>query len=122
MKKNDYGPQAKDIRVGEYPDSLEGYVTSDLNYRREHFKYSTYPLTFDAQGQPVLFKGLSIWEFTKYISDDIHSINKLMFANSVPNRFTYTTDALMLWELKLTDLWEGKFNYETDSIMSLRRT
>lgn len=73
---------------GEYLDSLEGYVTADLNYRRDHFGSTTVPLTFATDSfRPALFKGLAIHEFTRWISDDVHRLGGLMFANGVPYRF-----------------------------------
>jgi hypothetical protein len=85
-----YGPDAKGRLDGEYLDSLEGYVTADLNFRREHFRSTTVPLTFDFESkQPALFKGLAVYEFTRWMSEDVHRLGKLMFANGVPYRFTY---------------------------------
>lgn len=122
IRETDYGSGAKDIRAGEYLDSLEGYVTSDLNYRREHFKYSTVPLTFDDQGKPVIFKGLAVYEMTKWISEDVHRIGKLMFANSVPYRFTYLCPWLDIMGTETNWLWSGKFVPETDEVLLMRRT
>lgn len=85
-----YGPGTPHTLDGEYLDSLEGYVTPDLNHRREHFRHTTVPLTF-APGTraPALFKGLSVFEFTRWISADVHRLGRLTFANSVPYRFPY---------------------------------
>jgi hypothetical protein len=75
---------------GEYLDSLEGYVTAELNLRREHFRWTTVPLTFTSDTrQPALFKGLAVFEFTRWISDDVHRLGRLMFANGVPYRFGF---------------------------------
>lgn len=75
---------------GECLDSLEGDVTADLNYRREHFADSTVPLTFDyLNKRPVLFKGLAIYEYTKWLSRRLIGWRKLLFANGVPHRFGF---------------------------------
>jgi hypothetical protein len=88
LKEQLYGPQAKGTLDGEYLDSLEGYVTAEMNFRREHFAASTVPLTFATDWfRPVLFKGLAVTEFTRWISEDLHSMGKLCFANGVPYRF-----------------------------------
>ena len=74
---------------GEYLDSLEGYVTAELNFRREHFRrHRPADLYADTQ-QPALFKGLAVYEFTRWISDDVHRLGRLMFANGVPYRFSF---------------------------------
>lgn len=75
---------------GMYLDSLEGYVTAEINLRREHFRWTSVPLTFTtASRQPALFKGLAIFEFTRWISEDIHRLGRLLFANGVPYRFSF---------------------------------
>jgi len=90
VKEKLYGPAAKGRLDGEYLDSLEGYVTADLNFRRDHFRSTTVPLTFSPETkQPALFKGLAVFEFTRWLAGDVHRMGKLMFANSVPYRFTY---------------------------------
>ncbi len=90
IKEKLYGDPAKGRLDGEYLDSLEGYVTADLNFRREHFRATTVPLTFTSDTKaPVLFKGLAVFEFTKWMADDVHRMGKLMFANGVPYRLTY---------------------------------
>ena len=57
-----YGPAAKGRLDGEYLDSLEGYVTADLNLRRDHFRFTSVPLTFSQETkQPALSKGLAVY-------------------------------------------------------------
>ena len=44
-------------------------MTADLNFRREHFRYTTVPLTFSSETKrPALFKGLAVFEFTRWIT------------------------------------------------------
>jgi hypothetical protein len=116
-----YGPQAKGQLDGEYLDSLEGYVTADLNFRRDHFRFSSVPLTFDSGSKrPAIFKGLAVWEFEEWIARETHRLGKLTFANGVPYRFSFLCPPLDLlgtetdWlangvyrpvSLSLTDLW-----------------
>lgn len=90
IKTRLYGAGATARLDGEYLDSLEGYVTTDLNFRREHFRYTTVPLTFTADTfRPALFKGLAVYEFTRWLSEDVHRLGALMFANGVPYRFGF---------------------------------
>lgn len=123
IKERLYGQGARGRRDGEYLDSLEGYVTAELNFRREHFRYSTVPLTFDtASARPALFKGLAVFEFTKWISDDVHRMAKLAFANSVPYRFTFLCPWLDVMGTETDWLSGNRYQPPSDSIMSLRRT
>jgi hypothetical protein len=90
VKEQLYGPNRQGDLDGEYLDSLEGYVTNDLNFRREHFAVANRPLTFTMSSHvPVIHKGLAVDEFVEWIADDVHGLGKLMMANGVPYRFTF---------------------------------
>ena len=124
IKSRLYGPEAKGRLDGEYLDSLEGYVTSELNFRREHFRDTTVPLTFSSDSKiPSLCKGLAVFEFTKWIADDVHSMGKLMFANGVPFRFTFLCPWLDVMGTE-TDWLDGNGNYRpsSEAQMNLCRT
>lgn len=123
IKQRLYGANAKGQLDGEYLDSLEGYVTADLNFNREHFRYTTVPLTFSSETkQPVLFKGLAVFEFTKWICDDVHRLGKLTFANGVPYRFTFLCPWLDVMGTETNWLRGGQYQPASDSTMSLWRT
>jgi hypothetical protein len=123
IKDQLYGPTAKARLDGEYLDSLEGYVTADLNFRREHFRYSTVPLTFAPDSrQPALFKGLAIYEFTRWISEDVHRLGGLMFANSVPYRFSFLVPWLDAMGTETDWLSGGSYRAVSDSQACLWRT
>jgi hypothetical protein len=123
IKARLYGRQAKGEQDGEYLDSLEGYVTTDLNFRREHFRYTTVPLTFASDTkEPALFKGLAVFEFTKWLSQEIHGMHKLMFANGVPYRFSFLCPWLDVLGTETDWLREGKYSPPADSQMSFWRT
>ncbi|HWI60101.1 MAG TPA: hypothetical protein VNZ22_22940, partial [Bacillota bacterium] len=123
IKEKLYGPGAKAHLDGEYLDSLEGYVTADLNYRREHFIYSSVPLSFASDTKrPALFKGLAVFEFTKWFSEDVHRLGKLTFANSVPYRFSFLCPWLDVMGTETDWLRAGKYHPASDAQMSLWRT
>jgi len=80
-----YGPQRSADLDGEYIDSSEGYVTDELDFRRDHFAAAQTPLTFSLDSRRVgIFRGLIAFEYVLAISHDIHSMDKLMMANSTP--------------------------------------
>lgn len=90
VKDQLYGPNRRGDLDGEYLDSLEGYVTSDTNFRREHFAVVNRPLTFTwSDHRPVIHKGFAVDEFVEWIAKDVHGLGKLMMANGVPYRFTF---------------------------------
>jgi hypothetical protein len=118
-----YGARAKGRLDGEYLDSLEGYVTAELNYRREHFPFSTVPLTFDSSThQPALFKGLAVFEFTKWIAAEVHALHKLTFANGVPYRFSFLCPWLDVMGTETDWLRNGRYAPASLSQMDYWRT
>ncbi|HIE29625.1 TPA: hypothetical protein EYP66_20330 [Candidatus Poribacteria bacterium] len=108
---------------GEYLDSLEGYVTADENFRREHFHYVTVPLTFSTSSKkPVIHKAFSVYEFAKWIAEDVHAMGKLMFANSVPHRFAFLCPHFDVMGTEMNWLRDGKWNPASDEWMNFKRT
>jgi len=80
-----YGPQGRGDLDGEYIDSSEGYVTDELDFRRDHFAIAQTPLTFSLKNhKPAIFRGLIVFEYTQAMARDVHGMNKFMMANSTP--------------------------------------
>ncbi|MBV9866180.1 MAG: hypothetical protein JO316_12575 [Abitibacteriaceae bacterium] len=123
IKQRLYGPEAKGNLDGEYLDSIEGYVTADLNFRREHFRYSTVPLTFATESkQPALYKAFAVCEFTKWLAADVHGMGKLMFANGLPYRFPFLCPWLDVMGTETDWLNGGKYQPVPDEQLDLWRT
>ncbi|MCP4608586.1 MAG: hypothetical protein GY845_07720 [Planctomycetes bacterium] len=92
LKEELYGTGRRADLDGEYIDSSEGYVTDELNFRRDHFAATQTPLTFSLKNRKVgIFRGLIAFEYIRAISNDIHSMGKLMMANSTPIRLCWLT-------------------------------
>ncbi|MEW6239136.1 MAG: hypothetical protein AB1656_27455 [Candidatus Omnitrophota bacterium] len=118
-----YGAGAKGVQDGEYLDSLEGYVTADLDYREDHFAAVTAPLTFTMDSRrPVIYKAFLQYEFTRYISDEMHRRGKLLFANSVPSRYTFLCPWLDVMGTETNWIQNGQFAPESAETMNYRRT
>ncbi len=125
VKNKLYGPGVRPQLAGEYLDSLEGYTTAELNFRREHFRYAATPLTFSSDTfKPALGKGLEIFEFTRWFCGEVHRAGKLTFANGVPYRFAFLCPWLdvMGAETDWLDHGHGKYRPAPDREMALRRT
>ena len=110
--------------AGEYIDSVEGYTTPELNFDREAFRHETLPLTFDARTKrPGVFKGVSVFEFTRKIAADMHAMDKSLFGNGVPYRFSWL---LANFDIMGTEtVWLGKdgsYAPEKDKQMAVWRT
>jgi len=118
-----YGPDRVGDLDGEYLDSLEGYVTPDINYRREHFSVVQRPLTFTrVDHQPVIHKAFAVDEFVQWIADDVHAMGKLMFANAVPHRFTFLCGHLDVMGTETNWLRNGEWLPMSHDQLSLIRT
>jgi len=122
-KRRLYGPDAKGDQDGEYLDSLEAYVTANENFRREHFHSVTVPLTFSTSSKkPVIHKISSIYEFSRWLAQDIHDMDKLMFANSVPHRFAFLCPFFDVMGTEMN--WvasDGSWKPASDSWMNFKR-
>jgi hypothetical protein len=107
LKEELYGPSRRADLDGEYIDSSEGYVTDELNFRRDHFAAAQRPLTFSLKSRKVcIFRGLIAFEYIRAISNDIHSMGKLMMANSTPIRLCWLTPLCDVLGTE-TDWWHG---------------
>ncbi len=90
-----YGPDRKADLDGEYIDSSEGYVTDELDFRRDHFAAAQTPLTFSlADHSCAIFRGLIAFEYIRALSEDCHAMDKLMMANSTPIRLCWLAPLL----------------------------
>ncbi|MDG3004197.1 hypothetical protein [Paludisphaera mucosa] len=91
-----YGPgRTKGDLDGEYVDSSEGYVTDELDFRRDHFARSEAPLVFALEDRrPAVFRGTIAFEYVRGIARDVHGMGKLMMANSTPDRLCWLAPLL----------------------------
>ena len=119
-KRHGFGSQL----AGEYIDSVEGYTTPELNFDRNAFKYETLPLTFDAKTKrPGIFKGVSVFEFTRKVAADMHTLNKSLFGNGVPYRFSWLLANFDIMGTETVWLGEdGTYAPEKDEQMAVWRT
>jgi hypothetical protein len=90
-----YGPHRQGDLDGEYVDSSEGYVTAQLDFRRDHFAAAATPLTFSLESRrPAIFRGLVAFEYVRAIARDVHAMGKLMMANGAPDRLPWLAPML----------------------------
>lgn len=90
VREKFYGAARQGDLDGEYIDSSEGYVTDELDFRREHFAAAVLPLTFSPDSRkPAIFRGSIIGEYSRRMAEDVHAMGKLMMANSTPGRLCW---------------------------------
>jgi hypothetical protein len=122
LRRQLYGPQRKGDLDGEYIDSSEGYVTDELDFRRDHFAAADTPLTWAPEThQPAIFRGLIAFEYVRGIARDIHADGKLMMANGAPGRLCWLPPLLEVMGTE-TD-WNpgGQWRPMSDSELLYRR-
>jgi len=95
LRERLYGPKRSADLDGEYVDSSEGYVTDELDFRRDHFAAADTPLTFSPdEHKPAIFRGLIAFEYVRGIARDVHAMDKLMMANGAPDRLCWLAPML----------------------------
>jgi hypothetical protein len=108
---------------GEYLDSTEAYVTTDLDFDRDHFAAATTPLTFDSEThQPGVYKELMIYELARQMHHDLKAMGKYLFANSTPHRICFLTPWFDALGTETNWLQSNKFTPPDDQTMNLWRT
>ena len=116
-----YGPNRSADLDGEYIDSSEGYVTDELNFRRDHFSACDTPLVFSPDDhRPAIFRGLIAFEYIRAIAADVHAMDKLMMANSTPIRLPWLAPLLEVMGTE-TDWHRGSWAPMSDADMLYRR-
>ena len=107
---------------GWYIDSIEGYITEDLDHTRAHFGAMKTPLSYDAQTyRPVVFTGLVVYEFTRQLAEDLRSRGCMTMANTVPGRYCWLAPYLDVLGTETNWNHEGKWTPLTDEGMLYRR-
>lgn len=117
-----YGPKRSADLDGEYVDSSEGYVTDELDFRRDHLAAADTPLCFAFEShRPGIFRGLVAFEYVRAIARDVHARGKLMMANGAPTRLCWL--APMLEVLGTETNWRrgGRWRPMPDAEMLYRR-
>lgn len=123
LREQLYGPKRHGDLDGEYIDSSEGYVTDELDFRRDHFAGADTPLVFSQDGcKPAIFRGLVAFEYVRGIAKDVHAMDKLMMANGAPSRLCWLCPLLEVLGTETDWRWGGKWNPMSDAELLYRRS
>jgi len=122
LREKLYGPNRSGDLDGEYIDSSEGYVTDELDFRREHFAAADTPLCFSPdEHRPAIFRGLVAFEYVRGIAADVHGMDKLMMANGAPGRLCWLAPLLEVLGTETNWHRSGKWQPMSDTEMFYRR-
>jgi len=107
---------------GEYLDSLDGW-SQELNYRREHMKWVEVPLVYDTEGRrPCIINAFSIWEYVRWMSNQVHARGKLMMANYTPTKYPWQVPHLDLMGQETNWNPGGRWEPMSDADLCYRRS
>lgn len=121
IKEQLYGVKRRGDLDGEYIDSSEGYVTEELDFRRDHF-VGERPLTFDnITHKPAVFRGLIAFEYVQAIAEDVHGTGKYMMANGTPGNLCWLVPLLDVMGTETNWNWNGKWSPMSDDDLLYRR-
>ncbi len=122
VRKRLYGPGSTSGLDGEYIDSSEGYVTDELDFRRDHFAAAQTPLVFSpGDYHPAIFRGLIAFEYVRGIERDMHASGKLMMANGAPDRLWWLASMLDVLGTETDWYPQGRWQPMSDSDLLYRR-
>ncbi|MCR4413829.1 MAG: hypothetical protein NUV77_15525 [Thermoguttaceae bacterium] len=122
IRESLYGPKRRGDLDGEYVDSSEGYVTDELDFRREHFAAAQTPLCFSPEThRPAIFRGLVAFEYVRGIERDIHPMGKLMMANGAPTQLPWLCPMLDVLGTETDWNHGGRWSPMSDADLLYRR-
>jgi hypothetical protein len=108
---------------GEYIDSSEGYVTAELDFRRDHFAKSEAPLTFATVDHRVaVLRGTIAFESIRAIERDVHARGRLMMANATPSRLAWLAPLLDVMGTETDWNPDGRWRPMSDAELLYRRS
>ena len=123
LKQRLYGPEQEAVLDGEYIDSSEGYVTDELDFSRTHFSAALTPLCFAAESHtPAIFRGLVAHGYVQRMAADVHSMDRLMMANSTPIRLCWLAPHLDVLGMETNWHSNGRWQPMSDFDLLYRRS
>jgi hypothetical protein len=122
IKERTYGKDASGRIAGEFLDSLEGYLTAELDFDRDHLRHALVTPSFSLEAaRPVLFKGQPIFEYLRWVARDLRKIDKLAFGNGAPRRFAFLSPWLDVAGMEADWFPGGAFRPSSDEDLSFWR-
>lgn len=106
---------------GEYLDSLEAHADV-LDYRPESLAASTLCPSFDSSMRPVIPQAYSTYEVARFMSEKLHAIGKLLFANTTPVSFFGYQPLLDCSGIEVNWMDGKNWSPDDDDVFCYRRT
>ncbi|WP_176012959.1 hypothetical protein [Victivallis sp. Marseille-Q1083] len=88
---------------------LDCFLDAPADYRRENFRYSTSPISFDPDTlQPMIPRGFSSVEWLNYMGDKYHAKDMVFMANAF-GPITFSTPQLDIFGIENSSVWNPEF-------------
>ena len=108
---------------GIYLDEFSGWWLGNANFNKEHYPYTTVPLTYSPYfKRPMLHRASTTWECAKTIADYLHSSGRTLFANKTPDKNAWNTCLLDAMGTEQTALSGSVYQPQTIQQLSTWRT
>lgn len=114
------GAAKRAVLDGIYIDSAEMGATI-LNFRREHWRYCTLPLTFTPQGRVCQLTIFPSVEFARELALRLHEQGKMLMANSTPAQFPWLAAWCDVMGTETNWAREGRYTPQSDETLCYRR-
>ncbi len=108
---------------GIYLDELSGWWIGNANFNKEHYAYTTVPLTYSPYyRRPMLHRASTTWECVKKLSTDLHAEGKTIFANKCPDKNAFYVPLVDAMGTEQTALNGTMYAPQSISMLSTWRT
>ena len=108
---------------GYYIDEFSGWWLGNANFNREHYEYTSVPLTYSPYyNRPMLHRASTTWEFVKKLSDEMHKTGKTMFANKCPDKNAFNVPVIDAMGTEQTQISGVSYAPQTIAQLSTWRT
>jgi hypothetical protein len=106
-RKSKYDDTSMGVLDGEYID----YLGKDgIDYRGSHIGASDLPLTYNKDIlKPAVPLPFANYEFSKWVSEDVHKMNKLMMGNGALKKFPFFAGIFDVMGLEVNWIKDGEF-------------
>lgn len=108
---------------GIYLDELSGWWNGNANFNKEHYQYTTVPLTYSPYYKmPMLHRASNTWEFVKKLNTELHAMDKTIFSNKCPDKTSFYTPLIDAMGTEMTALNGNMYAPQSIDDMSMWRT
>ncbi len=75
---------------GVYLDETSGWWLGNANFNKDHYKYTTVPLTYSPYYKaPMLHRASTTWEFLQKLYQEMGELGKTIYSNKTPDKYNF---------------------------------